>query len=76
MEPEVIWENILKDGWRVVVEAIGDNMWRGNLKIYDEDQNLKYQREVSVNRRMEFGGDSANFREWERVVTTWVHQFS
>ena len=76
MEPEVIWENRLKDGWHVVVESIGDNMNRGNLKIYSQDDTLHYQREVGVNRRIEFGGSEANFREWERVVTTWIHQFS
>ena len=73
---DMIWENTLKDGWRVIVEPIGDNMWRGNLKIYGPDDSLKYQREVSVNRRLEGGGTPENFREWERVITTWIHQFS
>jgi len=72
----VIWENVLKDGWHVVVEAIGDNMWRGNLKIYTPDTTLVYQREVSVDRRYEGGGTAPHFREWERVINTWVHQFS
>ena len=73
---DVIWENVLKDGWHVVVESIGENMWRGNLKIYRPDTTLAYQREVSVDRRNENGGTSENFREWERVITTWIHQFS
>jgi len=51
-------------------------MWRGNLKIYKSDATLVYQREVSVNRREENGGTDANFREWERVITTWIHQYS
>ena len=76
MDSVVIWENVLKDGWHVVVESIGDNMWRGNLKIYNSDAELCYQREVSVNRWVEGGGHQSNFREWERVINTWVHQFS
>lgn len=72
----VIWENVLKDGWHIVIESIGDNMWRGVLKIYSPDATLVYQREVSVDRRFESGGTAANFREWERVITTWIHQFS
>lgn len=76
MEMQVIWDNVLKDGWHVVIESIGDNMWRGNLKIYDTNETLRYQREVSVDRRKEFGGTSENFREWERVITTWIHQSS
>jgi len=73
---EIIWENVLKDGWHVVIESIGDNIFRGNLKIYAPDAELVYQREVSVNRRFEDGGNESNFREWERVITTWIHQFS
>lgn len=76
MDTEIIWENVLRDGWHVVVESIGDNMWRGNLKIYSADAVLQYQKEVSVNRRYEGGGDAAIYREWEKVITTWVHQFS
>lgn len=73
---DIIWENVLKDGYHVVIESIGDNMRRGNLKIYKQDATLVYQREVSVNRREEGGGTDANFREWERVITTWIHQYS
>jgi len=76
MEPDIIWENVLKDGWHIVIQSIGDNMWRGNLKIFGPDGTLKYQREVSVTRGLEAGGTEANFREWERVITTWIHQFS
>lgn len=73
---DMIWESVLKDGYHVVIEPIGDNMWRGNLKIYKSDATLVYQREVSVNRRNESGGTAENFREWERVITTWIHQYS
>lgn len=73
---DMIWESVLKDGYHVVIEPIGDNMWRGNLKIYKPDATLVYQREVSVNRRNESGGTAENFREWERVITTWIHQYS
>lgn len=73
---EIIWENVLKDGWHVVIYAIADNMHRGDLHIYSEDATLVYQKEVSVNRRYEHGGTESNFREWERVITTWIHQFS
>ena len=62
--------------WKVQIESIGDNMWRGNLKIYDVEENLKYQREVSITRGSEQGGNEANFREWEKVITTWIHQVS
>jgi hypothetical protein len=51
-------------------------MWRGNLKIYDTEDVLKYQREVSVARGLEEGGTKENFREWEKVITTWVTQVS
>jgi len=74
MEP--IWENVLKDGYHIVIEPIGDNMWRGVLKIYNPMAELQYQREVGISRNLEAGGTEANFREWERVITTWIHQFS
>lgn len=76
MDSVTIWENVLKDGWHVVVESIGDNMWRGNLKIYNSGAVLQYQREVGVDRRRESGGSPENFREWERVINSWVHQYS
>jgi hypothetical protein len=77
MEPDIVWENVVGSGaWRVQIESIGENMWRGNLKIYDVDDNLKYQREVSITRGLLEGGTKENFREWERVITTWIHQLS
>jgi hypothetical protein len=77
MEPDIIWENVVSSGaWKVQVESIGENMWRGNLKIYDVDDNLQYQREVSITRGLQEGGTEVNFREWEKVITTWIHQFS
>jgi hypothetical protein len=31
---------------------------------------------VSVKRGVDGGGDDNNFREWEKVITTWIHQYS
>lgn len=77
MEPDIIWENVVSSGaWKIQIESIGDNMWRGNLKIYDANETLQYQREVSITRGSEQGGTEANFREWEKVITTWIHQVS
>jgi len=75
MEPEIIWESQVRN-YTVRLEAIGDNMWRGNLKIYNSEDGLLYQREVSVKRGVDGGGDDNNFREWEKVITTWIHQYS
>jgi hypothetical protein len=75
MEPDMIWQSQIEN-YSVVIESIGDNMWRGNLKIYNSEGELRYQREVSVKRGLEVGGDTDNFREWEKVITTWIHQYS
>lgn len=77
MTPDIIWENQVGRGaYTIRIESIGENMWRGNLKIYDIEDVLKYQREVSVARGLEEGGTKENFREWEKVITTWVTQVS
>jgi hypothetical protein len=75
MEPDMIWQSQVEN-YSVVIESIGENMWRGNLKIYNSEGELRYQREVSVKRGLEVGGDTDNFREWEKVITTWIHQYS
>jgi hypothetical protein len=75
MEPDIIWQSQVEN-YSVVIESIGENMWRGNLKIYNSEGELRYQREVSVKRGLEVGGDTDNFREWEKVITTWIHQYS
>jgi|AntAceMinimDraft_1070359.scaffolds.fasta_scaffold27880_2 hypothetical protein len=75
MEPDMIWQSQIEN-YSVVIESIGENMWRGNLKIYNSEGELRYQREVSVKRGLEVGGDTDNFREWEKVITTWIHQYS
>jgi hypothetical protein len=75
MEPDMIWQSQVEN-YSVVIESIGENMWRGNLKIYNSERELRYQREVSVKRGLEVGGDTDNFREWEKVITTWIHQYS
>jgi len=75
MEPDMIWQSQIEN-YSVVIESIGENMWRGNLKIYNSEGELRYQREVSVKRGLEVGGDTDNFREWEKVINTWIHQYS
>jgi len=75
MQPDIIWESQV-DNYSVIIESIGENMWRGNLKIYDSQEELVYQREVSVKRGLEVGGDTNNFREWEKVIKTWINQYS
>jgi hypothetical protein len=69
-----IWEGIVgSTPWRVVIEPIGNNMNRGNLTIRDSKENVHYQREVAVTRREPLGGTPANMAEWQKVITTWIH---
>ena len=69
-----IWEGpIGNTQWRVVIVPIGDNMNIGNLTIRDFEDNIFYQKQVSVTRREPLGGTRENMAEWNRVINTWVH---
>lgn len=72
-----IWEGpVGNTQWHVVIEPIGDNMNRGNLTIRDFDENIYYQKEVSVTRREPLGGTKEDMAEWNRVITSWVRNYS
>lgn len=72
-EEQPIWMGQVAHLYTLKVMPIGDNMNRGNLEIYQTSTgDLKFQKEVTVNRMLEGGGDAAMLREWQRVVVDWV----
>jgi hypothetical protein len=74
MDTRPIWEGpVGNTQWRVVIVPIGDNMNIGNLTIRDFEDNIFYQKQVSVTRREPLGGTRENMAEWNRVINTWVH---
>ena len=72
-----IWEGqVGNTQWRVVIVPIGDNMNRGNLTIRDVEDNIFYQKEVSVTRREPLGGTKEDMAQWSKVVKTWLRNFA
>ena len=74
MEEQVIYEGPVGNRpFKMKVVSVGENMWRGVLKISNSEDEVVYEREVSINRRNPVGGEEAHVREWQKVVNTWVH---
>jgi hypothetical protein len=48
----------------------------GNLTILDAEENVCYQKQVKVTRREPLGGTREDIAEWNRTVTSWVHNNS
>ena len=72
-----VWEGpIGNTAYNVVIVPIGGNMKRANLTIRNSEDEILYQREVSVTRREPLGGTKENMAEWQKVVNTWLHNFS
>lgn len=73
MDEQPIWESSIANFYTFRIMPIGDNMHRGNLEIWHKETGeLRFQKEVTVNRMLENGADDAILREWRRVVVDWV----
>jgi hypothetical protein len=76
-EEQPLWEGPVGRTHFMKVMPIGDNMLRGNLEIWHNSTGaLVYQVEVPVKRMLEGGGDAQTFGEWQKVVASWVRNFS
>jgi len=76
-EEQPLWEGPVGRAYFMKVMPIGDNMLRGNLEIWKNSTGaLVYQVEVPVKRMLEGGGDAQTFSEWQKVVASWVRNFS
>jgi hypothetical protein len=70
---EPIWESTISNFYTFKVMPLGENMHRGMLEIWHTDSGeLRYQKEVPINRMLENGADDKIFREWQKVVVDWV----
>ena len=64
-------------GMKMIIHPLGDNMNRGVLAIYNQnDDEIMFQKEVPVTRREPLGGTAKDMAEWHRAVTTWFHNNS
>lgn len=70
----IIWQNTIKNGkWHVRIHSISDEvMNRGILKIYSPTDELMFQKEVFVDRRLKFGGTAAHMTQWRDIIENWV----
>lgn len=70
---KVLWEGgILGKEYTVKVETVGDNLYRGILKIYNKENNVVFQKEVSATQG---GVDKVNIndeKQWSAVISKWV----
>lgn len=69
-----IWENTVGRGmWKVKIDSFSEEvMNRGILKIYSLDDQLMYQVEVPVDRKLKFGGTVAHMQKWTKVIEDWI----
>jgi hypothetical protein len=68
----LIWEGSVDKGrWTVRVFGIPNNPVRGTLKIFNSADEVKYQREVSVDQAGPTNY-SKTVAEWQKIILNWV----
>lgn len=74
----VIWQKDIYGGnWRVKIHSISDSVLnRGLLVICNTDDEVLFQREVPVDRRLEFGGTAVHMKQWRDIIDRWVENSS
>lgn len=74
----VIWQKEIAGGaWRVKIHSISNSVLnRGLLVIYNTDDEILYQKEVPVDRKLEFGGTAVHMKQWRDIIERWVENSS
>jgi hypothetical protein len=70
----IIWANVVGNGkWKVAIHAISHEvMNRGILSISTLDDQVLFQKEVPVDRKLQFGGTAVHMKQWRDIIENWI----